>query len=80
MSAPATIPRQRLISLLRDLGFEGPEGSRHDFMKRDSFKLHIPNQHGSRSGGQSVPLSVAKKVLSQAGLSDDEIKTSLGLT
>jgi len=47
MSAPATIPRQRLISLLRDLGFEGPEGSRHDFMKRDSFKL-IPHGHASR--------------------------------
>ena len=38
MSAPATIPQQRLISILHDLGFEGPEGSRHDFMKRDSFK------------------------------------------
>lgn len=79
MSAPASIPRQRLVAILREMGFEGPDGARHDFMKRGSFKLHVPNQHGSKSGGTNVPLSVAKKALSRAGLSDEEIKDRLGL-
>jgi len=35
-------------------------------MVRGTFKLHIPNQHGSRHG-DTVMLSIAKKTLMTAG-------------
>jgi len=72
MSVPATIPRKRLVAILEGLGYEGPIGSSHDFMKRGSHKLHIGNEHGSRAGSGNVYFSVAKKALTRAGLSEEE--------
>jgi len=48
-------------------------------MKRGTFKLHIPNEHGSQTGGSSVPLSVAKKTLMRTGLSESETLAKLGV-
>ena len=40
------VSRRELIRKFRALGFEGPlSGIKHQFMKRGSFKLHIPNPH-----------------------------------
>ena len=43
-----SISRHELIKKLRKFGFEGPfSGSKHQFMKKGSLKLRIPNPHKS---------------------------------
>lgn len=40
------VKRRDLIYYLRQLGFSGPyAGGNHEFMKRQSLKLPIPNPH-----------------------------------
>lgn len=64
MPALGPIKRRELISNLRKAGFAG--GS-HEFMKRDSLKLPIPNPH---QGDISTPL--LRRILQKAGISVEE--------
>lgn len=42
----APIKRKDLIYYFRQLGFDGPySGGNHEFMKRNSLKVRIPNKH-----------------------------------
>ena len=46
MSGP--LSRRELIRKLKALGFEGPySGGKHQFMKKGSHKVRIPNPRGS---------------------------------
>ncbi|MEX1254550.1 MAG: type II toxin-antitoxin system HicA family toxin [Dehalococcoidia bacterium] len=58
------ISRRELIRRFRKLGFDGPTPSgRHDFMKRGTLKVRIPNPHGS-----DISVSLQKEILRQAGI------------
>ena len=47
----APIKRKDLIYYLRQLGFDGPfSGGNHQFMKKDTLKIRIPNPHQSDIG------------------------------
>lgn len=46
-----SIKRKDLIYYFRQLGFEGPfSGGNHQFMKKDTLKIRIPNPHQSDVG------------------------------
>ncbi len=63
-----SISRRDLIRKFRVLGFDGPHsGGKHQFMRRGSLKVHIPNPHQ-----ESIGVSLLSRVLRQAGISDDE--------
>ena len=63
-----SISRRELIRKLRALGFEGPlSGGRHQFMKRSSLKVRIPNPHQS-----DISLSLLARILGQAGVGADD--------
>ena len=50
------------------LGFTGPfSGDKHEFLRRDTLKLRIPNPHESDIG---VPL--LRRMLRQAGVSEEQ--------
>lgn len=62
------LPRRILIKKLRKIGFLGPyPATRHEYMKRDSEKIFIPNPHGKDIG---VP--IIKKIINQLKLSNQE--------
>jgi len=64
-----TISRSELLRKFRALGFEGPySGGKHQFMKKGSLKVRIPNPHKSRE----IHISLIKELLRQAGISEDE--------
>jgi len=65
---PKPISRRDLIRRLRAFGFEGPvSGGKHQFMKRGSLKLRIPNPHqGDISAG------LLARILRQAEIDPDE--------
>ena len=50
---PKSLSWQKLVQKLRRLGFSGPfPGGRHLFMRKNDFKLSIPNPHkGDLSSG-----------------------------
>ena len=57
-----------LVKRLRQLGWEGPiSGGKHQFMRRGSRKLRIPNPHQTDI---SKPFLI--RILGQAGISADE--------
>ncbi len=65
----STIKRRELIRKFKVLGFEGPySGGRHQFMKKGSLKVRIPNPHGSKE----IHISLIKEILRQANVSIDE--------
>jgi predicted RNA binding protein YcfA (HicA-like mRNA interferase family) len=65
----SNISRKELISKFIALGFDGPfSGGKHQFMKRGSRKIRIPNPHGSGD----IHISLVKEILRQAGISKDE--------
>lgn len=60
-----SIPRRELIRKFKSLGFEGPySGGRHQFMKKGSLKVRIPNPHGSNE----IHISLVKEIIRQAGI------------
>lgn len=68
MPALGPTKRRDLIRYLRQLGFSGPfAGGNHEFMKRGSLKLPIPNPHQSDIG---VPLLT--RILRKAGVAVEE--------
>lgn len=65
----STVTRKKLIATLKLFGFEGPfSGGKHQFMKRDSLKIRIPNPHGSKE----IHVSLVKEILRQAGISESD--------
>ncbi|MEX1140346.1 MAG: type II toxin-antitoxin system HicA family toxin [Bacteroidota bacterium] len=63
-----SISRRDLIVKIRALGFEGPfAGGKHQFMKRGSLKVRIPNPHQTDIG-----VSLLKRILRQAEISEAE--------
>ena len=68
MPALGPTKRQDLIRGLWQCGFDGPfSGGKHQFMKRGSLKLPIPNPH---QGDISAPL--LKRILAKAGITEEE--------
>jgi predicted RNA binding protein YcfA (HicA-like mRNA interferase family) len=66
---PGAISRPELIRKFRSLGFSGPfSGTRHQFMKKDTLKVRIPNPH--KGGTIGEPL--LREILRQAGISRTE--------
>ncbi len=62
------ISRNDFIRLLRLIGFEGPyAGGKHQFMRRGSFKLTIPNPHQGL-----IDINLLNRLLKQAGISRDD--------
>jgi predicted RNA binding protein YcfA (HicA-like mRNA interferase family) len=65
----SNISRKELIRKFITLGFDGPfSGGKHQFMKRGSQKIRIPNPHGSGD----IHVSLVKEILRQAGISKEE--------
>ena len=62
------LKRRELIRLLRKAGFDGPYvGAKHQFMKRGTRTVRIPNPHqGDLSKG------LLARVLREAGVSMEE--------
>jgi predicted RNA binding protein YcfA (HicA-like mRNA interferase family) len=68
MPALGSIKRRDLIEGLRKLGFAGPyRGGNHEFMKRGSLKLTIPNPHKTDIG-----LPLLNRILREAGITKEE--------
>jgi len=62
------VKRRELVSMLRQLGFEGPySGGKHQFMVRGEITLRIPNPHTGDSGKELLV-----RLLRQAGISREE--------
>ena len=69
MALPRQTARREIIRKFRALGWEGPiSGTKHQFMKKGTLKVRIPNPHGKDEVGQSL----LKEILAQAGVSEDE--------
>ncbi len=61
----APIKRKDLIYYLRQLGFDGPySGGNHQFMKKDSLTLRIPNPHQGE-----ISKGLLSRILKQANIS-----------
>ncbi|GAB6275089.1 MAG: hypothetical protein STSR0004_19540 [Peptococcaceae bacterium] len=65
---PKPIRRKELIKRLKCFGFEGPfPGGNHFFMRRDNFKVRIPNEHGS-----NISENLISRILKQANILKEE--------
>ena len=65
----SSVSRRDLIRKFRALGYGGPfSGGKHQFMKRDTKKIRIPNPHGKAD----ISVSLLKEILKQAGIKDSE--------
>ncbi|MGK7943037.1 MAG: type II toxin-antitoxin system HicA family toxin [Microcystaceae cyanobacterium] len=66
---PSSISRRKLIKKFKALGYSGPfSGKKHQFMKKGTQKIRIPNPHGS----QDISVDLVKEILKQAGIPNDE--------
>jgi predicted RNA binding protein YcfA (HicA-like mRNA interferase family) len=62
------VSRRELVRKLKTLGFEGPfAGGKHQWMRRGSLRLTIPNPHGS-----GIDPGLIRRILRQAGITVDE--------
>ncbi len=62
------IKRQKLISYLKEMGFEGPYiGGKHQYMVKGELKLAIPNPHQGDIGRDLLP-----RILRQAEIDKAE--------
>ena len=60
-----SLSRRELIRKLKALGFDGPySGGKHQFMKKGSHKVRIPNPHGSGD----IPSGLVNEIRKQAGI------------
>ncbi|WP_461049928.1 type II toxin-antitoxin system HicA family toxin [Spirosoma arcticum] len=63
-----SISRNDFIRILRLAGFDGPfSGGKHQFMRRGSFKLTIPNPHQGL-----IDINLLNRLLKQANISREE--------
>ncbi len=66
---PQSLSRREMIRRFQALGFSGPHsGKRHQFMKRGTFKIRIPNPHQS----DTIDVGLVVRILRQAGISNEE--------
>jgi hypothetical protein len=62
------IKRHELIRYLRQLGFDGPyPGAKHEFMKRGSIALRLPNPHRGDIG-----VALVSRLLREAEIEREE--------
>ena len=62
------VSRRELLRKLKKLGFEGPfAGGKHQWMRRDSLRLTIPNPHGG-----AIDPGFIRRLLRQAGITLEE--------
>lgn len=62
------ISRRILIKKLKKCGFSGPfSATRHEYMKRDSEKIFIPNPHK-----KDIGLPILKNIIQQLKISNKE--------
>lgn len=65
---PKSLSWRKLIQKLKRLGFMGPySGGRHLFMRKNDFKLSIPNPHGG-----DLSSGLIAEILREAGISQEE--------
>jgi predicted RNA binding protein YcfA (HicA-like mRNA interferase family) len=59
---------REIVRKFRSLGYSGPfSGGKHQFMKKGSQKIRIPNPHTGDTG-----VSLIKEILRQSGISPEE--------
>jgi predicted RNA binding protein YcfA (HicA-like mRNA interferase family) len=64
---PSAISRRDLVKKFKNLGFDGPyTGGKHQFMKKGSLKVRIPNPHQS-----DISVGLVRQILKQASISDE---------
>jgi predicted RNA binding protein YcfA (HicA-like mRNA interferase family) len=62
------VSRRELVRKLKALGFEGPfPGGKHQWMRRGSLRLTIPNPHGG-----AIDPGLIRRILRQAGITLDD--------
>jgi predicted RNA binding protein YcfA (HicA-like mRNA interferase family) len=62
------VSRRELVRKLKRLGFEGPfPGGKHQWMRRGSLRLTIPNPHGG-----AIDPGLIRRILRQAGVTLEE--------
>ncbi len=65
---PSAISRRELVRRLRAFGFDGPvSGGKHQFMRKGSLKLRLPNPHGS-----DISVGLVRRIIRQAGISESD--------
>jgi predicted RNA binding protein YcfA (HicA-like mRNA interferase family) len=58
------VSRRELVHKLKQLGFEGPfPGGKHQWMRRGTLRLTIPNPHG-----EAIDPGLIRRILRQAGI------------
>jgi len=63
------ISRKELVRKFRAMGYEGPfSGGKHQFMKKGTKKIRIPNPHGSGD----IHIGLLKEILRQAEIDIDK--------
>ena len=63
------IKRREFLRKLRRLGFQGPfPGGRHQFMRRGTVKIRVPNPHGTKDVG----LPIVEETLRSLSISEAE--------
>jgi len=68
MGLPTQTSRAELIRKLKVLGWEDPlSGGKHQFMRKGTHKVHVPNPHGSSTIGRGL----LREILRQAGIEED---------
>lgn len=68
MTKLGPIKRKDLVNRLRQIGLSGPfAGEKHEYMRRERLKVHIPNPH---QGG--ISLALLKRILEEADVSLQE--------
>jgi len=64
-----SLSRRELIRKFRSLGFSGPlSGKKHQFMKKESLQVRIPNPHGS----STIDVSLIVRILRQTNISPND--------
>lgn len=67
MALPKQTSLEELVRKFKALGWEGPlSGGKHQFMKKGTRKVHIPNPHGD------IHISLLREILKQASITADE--------
>ena len=62
------VSRRELVRKLKVLGFEGPfPGGRHQWLRRGSLRLTIPNPHPG-----AIDPGLVRRILRQAGITLEE--------
>jgi predicted RNA binding protein YcfA (HicA-like mRNA interferase family) len=63
------ISRNKLISKLKVLGFEGPfTATKHQYMIKEKHKIFIPIPHG----GKDIGIPLLKKIIRQIEITKDD--------